>query len=751
MPDQSCHKTQMKDAAGLGALLLTIFVTELAVMELLSPLFGRLSPLPAALLDASLVVVVSAFPLWFLIVKPLRDETVAMGTGHRLVFLVQVLAGIFLVEYLVMLLLPALPDVTGRMLPLVDAAVTATASSIFIWRFLICPQIRVRSIQLLDTPLRLYVLLLCTVFLSGLLQEILLPLLPPGDLLAPAKIADALLTTLCGAPLIWFLVVLPLKREAALEKTRVAAVHAQVIDAIVTLDPQGGITSFNPAAERLFDYQATRIMGESAALLLKDGQRGLDQLFAGLSSSAGWQTPEIGCRRRDGSILIMNVSISEVRLDGRHPELLLIMRDITRRKEIEQSLLESETRFREIFHQSEDAILFFKPGGSTVIDANANAERIFGYDKERLRENGLELICEPEVYAALTLSINGIAQGKTVQQDFLCRRADGAHIVVSMRGKIMLLQGVPVTYCTFRDVTERVRMEERTREIQAKLIQTNKMTSLGLLVSGVAHEINNPNNFIMANTELLAKISRDSLKLLNEYSLEHRENGEFYIAGIPFCELGDHWMRLLDGIQDGSRRVNDIVDNLKAFARQERSQKRREVDVNQVARSAVTLMHHELIKFTANFHLELADRLPPVFGHSQQLGQVIINLLMNACQALPGKEGGVWLATGFDPERGEVVITVRDEGCGMSREEGQRIMEQFFTTKLDRGGTGLGLSISESIVKEHGGRLEFTSEPGRGTAFMARIPAAHTLSGEPAEDTFPGARAGTDQGRATGA
>ena len=754
MSDQSCRKTQMKDAAGPWALLLTVFVTELAVTELFSPLFGLLTPLQAALLDATLLVAVSVFPLWFLIVKPLPEEAVEPGARHRLVLLVQVLAGIFLVEYLVMLFLPALLNLTGRTLTLADAALTAALSSVFIWRFLIRQRIRVRSIQLMDTPLRLYVLLLCTVFLSGLLQEIILPLLPPGDLVAPAKIADALLTTLCGAPLIWLLVVRPLKREARAEKTRVAAVHAQVIDAIVTLDPRGGITSFNPAAERLFDYPAARIIGESAALLFQGGRNGLDELVARLSTSAGRRTPaqpgEIGCRRRDGSILIMNVSISEVRLDGQHPELLLIMRDITRRKEIEQALSESETRFREIFHQSEDAILFFKPGGSAVLDANAKAERIFGYKKDLLLERGVELICGPKECAALTLAIDGIAQGQGLQQDFLCRRADGAEIVVSMRGKIMLLQGVPVTYCTFRDVTERVRVEERTREIQAKLIQANKMTSLGLLVSGVAHEINNPNNFIMANTELLARISRDSLKLLKEYSLEQRENGEFYIAGIPFPELEGHWMRLLDGILDGSRRVNDIVNNLKGFARQERDQVRREVDVNMVARSAVTLMQHELIRFTDNFHLELSDRLPPVIGHSQQLGQVIINLLMNACQALPGKQGGVWLATRFHPERGEVVITVRDEGCGMSREVGQKIMEQFFTTKLDRGGTGLGLSISESIVKEHGGRLEFTSEPGCGTTFMARIPALLPLPGEPAGEAFPGAQAATGAGRATG-
>ena len=716
----------------MGALLLTIFAAELAVTELLSPLFPRLSLVQGALLNAALLVSIAAVPLWFFFARRLPDEDPVPGRARPAVALIQVLVGVFIVEYLAMLLLPQLVPYAGRARCLADAALTAGGGGFLIRRFLMRPQIRVRSIPLMDTPLRLYVLLLCAVFLSGLLQELVLPLLAPGGFLAPALITDALLTTLFGAPLLWLLVVRPLKREARSEKTRVAAVHAQVIDAIVTLDAQGVITSCNPAAQGLFGYRAAGMIGASGALLLNDGRRGLDRMIEGVAACRDRQAParltEIGCRRRDGSTMIMNVSISEVLLEERRPEFLLIMRDITRRKEIEQALLESETRFREIFHQSEDAILFFKPGGCAVIDANANAEKIFGYPRGELLERGLALISEPADHAALTLAVSGIREGRSVQQDFLCRRRDQAVIVVSMRGKVMVLQGIPVTYCTFRDVTERVRMEERTRDIQAKLIQTNKMTSLGLLVSGVAHEINNPNNFIMANSELLAKISHDSLKLLNEYTLEHRDSGEFYIAGIPFSELGEHWMRLLDGILDGSRRVNDIVNNLKGFARQERDQVRRDVDVNRVARSAVTLLHHELIKFTDNFHLELADTLPPVPGHSQQLGQVIINLLMNACQALPGRQGGIWLATSFDPEEAAVVISVRDEGRGMSREEGQRIMEQFFTTKLDSGGTGLGLSISESIVKEHGGCLEFASEPGRGTSFAVLIPASNGSS-----------------------
>jgi PAS domain S-box-containing protein len=437
---------------------------------------------------------------------------------------------------------------------------------------------------------------------------------------------------------------------------------------------------------------------------------------------------EFKCRRRDGLTLIMNISISEI-LQEQGTEFLLIMRDMTSRKKMEQALRESETRFRQIFHQSEDAIFFMKPGSCEVIDANAKAERLFGYSKTELQEGSFGLVCASADPPVLALDICQIGEGRGARQDFICRRKDQEVITVSLRGRMILLQGVLVTYCTFRDITERLRLEERTREIQARLIQTNKMTSLGLLVSGVAHEINNPNNFIMTNCELLGRITEDMLTALHEYGPEQEGEG-VYLGGISLPELGEHTRRLLGGIATGSHRVNDIVTSLKGFARQEPNQQRREVDVGQVARAAVSLMHHELIKYTDNFHLDLAPDLPPISGHGQQLGQVIINLLMNACQALPGKEGGIWLSTAFDAGTGEVSIAVRDEGHGVSSDDSHRVLEPFFTTKLDRGGTGLGLSISDSIVKEHGGTLEFSSEPGQGATFLVRIPAAQSYAKE---------------------
>jgi len=288
-----------------------------------------------------------------------------------------------------------------------------------------------------------------------------------------------------------------------------------------------------------------------------------------------------------------------------------------------------------------------------------------------------------------------------------------------MRGKVMTLQKVAIIYCTFRDITERLHMEQEAREIQAKLIQINKMTALGLMVSGVAHEINNPNNFIMANAQLLKRSWNDSLAILRDY---YRENGEFFIGGVPFSELEARSPELFDGILEGSGRIVAIIDNLKNFARNDFSLVEGLMDVNQVATSAIAILHFELKKFTDHFHVELAEDIPLVNGSSQQLGQVIINLLMNAGQSLPGRERSIWLTTSLNAAADQVVLSVRDEGQGMAPEKSKLIMEPFFTTKLDSGGTGLGLSICRSIARDHAWSLDFISEPGKGSTFTVSIP-----------------------------
>ncbi|GFO59623.1 hypothetical protein GMST_19480 [Geomonas silvestris] len=716
-----------KDYAGVFSLLLmAVFATELAIMQLFSQVFTRLGTVPGGLLDASCVTLLCAGPLWFYLFRLVPDQGGGVDRRGNWRILLKALLSVFLIEFLVMLVLPLLyPSTDSLASDLTDAALTALLYAVPLWRLLFRPELRRRVVPMMDTPLRLYVLLLGSVFIADLLQELLFPYRVGSLFFTPNYVVDAFISTIFGAPLIWLLVARPLKLAARSERARVTAVYNQVIDAIVVVDAKGTVGSFNPAAERIFGYPAQELLGESVTRLLEGGATALQVLMKrGLESAqrGGAPVAELTCRRRDGQPLIMNISLSELRL-GEKPEYLLIMRDITSRRRMEHALRESETRFRQIFQQSEDAIVFFKPGSLELLDANEKAVQVFGYDTGELPAGGFAALCGSAEPPGLAEAIAGVSAEQGVRQEFSCRRKNGERIIVSLRGKAMVLQGIPVTYCTFRDITERVRMEERTREIHAKLIQANKMTSLGLLVSGVAHEINNPNNFVMANCELLSRITEDLLKALDEY-LPDQGRSQIFLGGVPLDEVGEQTRRLIGGIGTGSRRVNDIVGNLKGFARQEQGQQRREMDVNRVVRSALSLMNHEIIKYTDNFALELAEGLPPVLGHPQQLGQVVINLIMNACQALPGKKSGIWVATACQ-ER-EVLITVRDQGVGMSGDDCQRILEPFFTTKLENGGTGLGLTISDSIVKEHGGTLEFSSVPGEGTSFVVRLPAAGT-------------------------
>lgn len=389
----------------------------------------------------------------------------------------------------------------------------------------------------------------------------------------------------------------------------------------------------------------------------------------------------------------------------------------------EEALQRSEERFRLLFEQTEDAIILFKPGTCRIIDVNSVAERLYGYSKQELFSLGAGCLMGSEDYAKFCEIIGQVRHGDTIRIDSVTHiRKGGEEIVASVRGKMVSIQNVDLVYCTMRNITQRIRLEEEARLIQAKLIHTNKMTSLGVLVASIAHEINNPNNYIMTNSELLAKVCRDIHPILQEY---YDEYGDFNLGGIPFSEMKSVLPELNNGISDGARRIRDIINNLKDFAREEASCVSTKVDVNRVVSIAASLLNHQIKKHTKHFRLNLWGAVPAVLGSTQQLEQVVINLIMNSLQALPGEECSVEVSTLFAADKDEVVIRVTDEGGGIPADIANRILEPFFTTRLDSGGSGLGLAICHSIVREHRGTLGFESVPGRGTTFTVRLPAVH--------------------------
>jgi signal transduction histidine kinase len=254
---------------------------------------------------------------------------------------------------------------------------------------------------------------------------------------------------------------------------------------------------------------------------------------------------------------------------------------------------------------------------------------------------------------------------------------------------------------------------------QEQLFRAAKMVSLGTLVSGVAHEINNPVTSVLLNTQTLRKVWDGVLPILDERS---QNEGDFRVGGMTYKGIRERMPMLLSHIEAGTRRVRDIVTDLKDFARETPSKRSEEIDVNEVVLKAVGLVSNLIKKSTNDFSVDYTPN-PPVFkGSAQRIEQVVINLVMNACQALSDSDRAIRVRTGRDPDEACVFVEVQDEGVGVPTEVMQRIKDPFFTTKRDAGGTGLGLAISDRIVRDHDGEMNFISEAGKGTTVRVYFP-----------------------------
>ncbi|GGO89425.1 histidine kinase [Marinobacterium nitratireducens] len=289
----------------------------------------------------------------------------------------------------------------------------------------------------------------------------------------------------------------------------------------------------------------------------------------------------------------------------------------------------------------------------------------------------------------------------------------------AVSGALLLILGGIVVWNRMlqREVASRT---EELRQHQLQLIQADKMTSLGILVSGVAHEINNPCSLLLLNLPVLRDAYRDALEILEE---RYHSQGDFEIGGLEYSRMREEIPLMLDEMLEGTRRIKRIVGDLKDFARQGDAELNESLDLNQVVRTAIRLVDNSIRSATSRFEVDYGSDLPTVRGNGQRIEQVVINLILNACQALQSKEQGIFLQTRFQPDTGQLILQVRDQGCGIDAESMSRLTDPFFTTRRDSGGTGLGLSVSAGIVREHGGSLDFASSPGQGTCVTLALPA----------------------------
>jgi len=438
----------------------------------------------------------------------------------------------------------------------------------------------------------------------------------------------------------------------------------------------------------------------------------------------GPQLFEWQARRKNGELFWIETNLKRATINGKDC-IIAVVRDIAERKRGEMALSESERRYRFLFDCSPAGSVIISPDG-LLVDINKSFEQSLGYGRD-------EIIGRPAVdfiAAYDRVRVSGVISkrfgGEKVSEeiDTPVLAKDGCiHYINFAGGQARLYDdekfiGVLITGV---DVTERRKAAELARQQQQNLIQADKMATLGVLVSGVAHEINNPNNYIILNSDNLNDIWKDLKPILQKYREQH---GDFMLAGLYFDEIQEEIQPLISGISEGAKRIRNIVQNLKDFARQEPGDMNQIVQVNPVVDAATLILSSLIKKSTDRFSFTCGTGMPPVKGAFQKIEQVVINLISNACQALTSKNQAVSVATSYARERGRVIITVMDEGAGISPENLKNIMTPFFTTKRDSSGTGLGLAISYNIIKDHGGDLSFESEPGKGTIATVSLPAA---------------------------
>jgi PAS domain S-box-containing protein len=493
--------------------------------------------------------------------------------------------------------------------------------------------------------------------------------------------------------------------DAALKRSeaRKAAILNSALDCIVTIDHEGCITEFNPAAERTFGYRRNEVVRKQLVDIIippslrENHQRGLVRHLATGEARVIGRRVEMMAVRADGSEFPVELAISRIPLDG-PPSFTGYLRDITERKQSEEELRRSGAYLAEAQKLSMTGSF----GWNVSADEHFWSEetfRIFEYDLST--KVTLQLMVDrvhPQDVPLVRQVIALAADGKDI--DYECRllmpsgSVKHLHIVAhgtrDQDGHLEFIGAV-------QDVTKRRLSEEALGEVRSELAHVARVASLGALTASIAHEVNQPLSGIITNASTC-------LRML--------------AADSPNVEGARETARRT--IRDGNR-ASDVITRLRRlFSKKDPTNE--PVDLNEATHEVTTLLRSELQRSRVILREELGDEIPPVTGDRVQLQQVILNLLRNASEAMSSiddRPRQLVIRTERE-EDDRVRLSVQDAGVGFKPQDEERLFDAFYTTKS--GGMGIGLSVSRSIIESHHGRLWATPNDGRGATFSFSIP-----------------------------
>jgi two-component system cell cycle sensor histidine kinase/response regulator CckA len=483
------------------------------------------------------------------------------------------------------------------------------------------------------------------------------------------------------------------QRDIMRDKTRLERQIDQIPLATVALDENARVVTWNNTAEQLFGWKADEVIG-ALNPIVSTGERGhSDELFARIQTGERLNGIEVTRHARDASVLELSLYSAPLGETG----TIVLYDDIRERKQAERDRDQAEGRYRNLI-ESLPLVTYIDlvDDQATNVYTSPQIVELLGWSlaewgaDSRLLENVLHPDDTERVMAEV---VHANETREPFDSEYRLRHREGHYVWVRDQSAIMEDNGEAFARGFLLDITEQKKLEEQLRQAQ-------KMDALGQFAGGIAHDFNNLLTGIGGYAELAASST----------------------------ERGTVVSRCLDGIKTATEEAASLTSRLLAFSRRNVPE-RRIVDLNDIVREAASLLER-LVRSDIRVTLALAQPLPAVAADLAQLKQVVLNLALNARDAMP--DGGtLTIETTVSGEF--VVLRVRDSGMGMDAATRSRALEPFFTTKPEGEGTGLGLSLVYGVVDGLGGRLSIESAIGLGTIIEIALPAADAVPDEPVE------------------
>ena len=502
---------------------------------------------------------------------------------------------------------------------------------------------------------------------------------------------------------------------------------------------EGEIITANRAFYRMLKYPED---GSVKPHIIKDNlyssQKDRRHIFQQVKNQGYLTDYEFDLKALDGSIITVSGSSIKYEEDGKiYYETML--KDITEKKKLERKLLKQKEHLEdmvekrtEVLARQRDKLMVMNRKCKNTSEElrrsinkmqtlfNAITDTVISIDKDFriLMSNRSQKNIGEKCHKILFNSNEPCRKCPALQA---ISKKKPASIEVMEGDRYYQLQCYPIfdENGNVEGVIEWAKDITRDKNLCDQMLQADRLASLGQLVSGIGHEINNPNTFILGNMKIFHEAFADIMPIMDKHFEDHPD---FKIARLKYPFFREHVNLLMDDMVSGAERIKTIVQDLKKFARKSDSNLNDLVSINNIVERSVRLVHNQ-VKRKARIKIQPGDDIPDIKANSVGLEQVLVNLIINASDSLKnGEKGNINITTEFDKAGNKVVLTVYDDGIGMDETTVRKIFDPFFTTKRNRGGTGLGLSIAYRIIKEHEGDIEVESKPGEGTTFRIEIP-----------------------------